>query len=229
MMRNIQTREGFEFWDKLNALPRYAFLLSPSGKSVQKFEDQAVGNWIDVHEAQKVVDQAQDEINQFRAERDALQLLLNAVDQRKDDFESLLEQVLTNADRGLPSELQRSIRQLLPAREAPPPANEAEREPFEAWHRRRFATRHSNGQPTRDMHNGIRDPNYGPPGQQNMWEAWQARAELQNHTGDATEKVIPRRSDQLREHTKMIAARNPEPDFSMIGIVHTPPMEYDEP
>ena len=86
MMRDIKTREGFEFWDKLNALPRYAFLLSPSGKSVQKFEDQAMGNWIDAHEAQKVVDQAQDEINQFRAERDALQLRLNAADQRIDEL-----------------------------------------------------------------------------------------------------------------------------------------------
>ncbi|OOG85755.1 hypothetical protein B0E42_13210 [Pseudomonas sp. A25(2017)] len=86
-MRNIKTREGFEFWDKLNALPRFAFLLSPSGKSVQKFEDQAMGNWIDVHEAQKVVDQAQDEINQFRAERDALQLLLNQRDEQNHSLE----------------------------------------------------------------------------------------------------------------------------------------------
>ncbi|WP_144401842.1 hypothetical protein [Pseudomonas lactis] len=83
-MRNIQTREGFEFWDKLNALPRYAFLLSPSGNSVQKFEDQAMGNWIDVHEAQKVVDQAQDDINQFRSERDALQQRLTAADEQID-------------------------------------------------------------------------------------------------------------------------------------------------
>ncbi|VCU63586.1 MULTISPECIES: hypothetical protein [Pseudomonas] len=67
-MRNTQTREGFEFWDKLNALPRYAFLLSPSGKSVQKFEDQAMGNWVDVHEAQKVVDQAQEAISELRDE-----------------------------------------------------------------------------------------------------------------------------------------------------------------
>ena len=67
-MRNIKTREGFEFWDKLNALPRYAFLLSPSGKSVQKFEDGAMGNWIDVHEAQKVVDQAQEVISELRDE-----------------------------------------------------------------------------------------------------------------------------------------------------------------
>ena len=91
MMRDIKTREGFEFWDKLNALPRYAFLLSPSGASVQKFEDKAMGNWIDVHEAQKVVDQAQDEINQFRAERDALQLRLNAADQRIDDCSGTCE------------------------------------------------------------------------------------------------------------------------------------------
>ena len=67
-MRNTQTREGFEFWDKLNALPRYAFLLSPSGKSVQKFEDRAMGNWVDVHEAQKVVDQAQEAISELRDE-----------------------------------------------------------------------------------------------------------------------------------------------------------------
>ena len=68
MMRDIKTREGFEFWDKLNALPRYAFLLSPSGNSVQKFEDQAIGNWIDVHEAQKVVDQAEERINERQDE-----------------------------------------------------------------------------------------------------------------------------------------------------------------
>ncbi|SFU98049.1 hypothetical protein [Pseudomonas sp. OV546] len=67
-MRNTQTREGFEFWDKLNALPRYAFLLSPSGKSVQKFEDQAMGNWIDVHEVQKIVEQAEDRISERQDE-----------------------------------------------------------------------------------------------------------------------------------------------------------------
>lgn len=79
-------RPGMEFWDKLNALPRFAFFLSPSGNSVQKFEDKALGNWIDAHEAQKVVDQAQEQINQFRAERDALQLRLNAADQRIDEL-----------------------------------------------------------------------------------------------------------------------------------------------
>lgn len=106
-MRNIKTREGFEFWDKLNALPRYAFLLSPSGNSVQKFEDKAMGNWIDVHEAQKIVDQAQDRISELRDELgaakgeydravnklDALQLRLTAADQRIDELTG------TGADR----------------------------------------------------------------------------------------------------------------------------------
>ena len=107
-MRDIKTREGFEFWDKLNALPRYAFLLSPSGTSVQKFEDKAMGNWIDVHEAQSVIDQAQERITELitsykalgelyagtqkgfermQAERDTLQLRLNAADQRIDELE----------------------------------------------------------------------------------------------------------------------------------------------
>jgi hypothetical protein len=53
-----------------------------------------------------------------------------------------------------------------------------ERALFEAWHRSKFATKHSTGQPTRDMHNGIYDENYGPKDQQQMWEVWQARASL---------------------------------------------------
>jgi regulator of replication initiation timing len=81
----IALRPGKEFWDKLNTLPRYMFLLKPSGNGVQKLED-FTGNWIDVHEAQQVVDQAQEENNQLRAERDALQLRLNAADQRIDEL-----------------------------------------------------------------------------------------------------------------------------------------------
>ena len=108
---------------------------------------------------------------------DELQQRLSAAEQRVDELESLLEQVLTNAERGLPHDIYRSLRALLP-RPVSPPANEAEREPFETWHRRRFATKHMTGAPTRDMHNGIHDPDYGPPNQQQMWEAWQARAAL---------------------------------------------------
>jgi hypothetical protein len=63
----------------------------------------------------------------------------------------------------------------------------------------------------------------------------------QDHVVGTTEKVaqpfteqfiedhLGKMPDQLRDHTKMIAARNPEPDFSLIGIVHTPPVEHDEP
>ena len=83
-MRNITTREGMEFWDKICALKHYGFLHSPDGKRVVKTE--GIGNWIDKYEAQQIVDQAQDEINQFRAERDALQLRLNAADQRIDEL-----------------------------------------------------------------------------------------------------------------------------------------------
>lgn len=63
-MRNVQTREGFEYWDQLNKLPRYMFLLPPSASYVQKLEDGA-GTWIDVHEAQRVVNAAQDKINEL--------------------------------------------------------------------------------------------------------------------------------------------------------------------
>jgi hypothetical protein len=81
----LAPRPGKEFWDKLNALPRYMFLLKPSDAGIQKLEDRT-GNWIDVHEAQQVVDQAQENINQLRAERDALQLRLNAADERIDQL-----------------------------------------------------------------------------------------------------------------------------------------------
>lgn len=83
-MRNVKTREGMEYWDKICSLKHYGFLHSPDGKRVVKTE--GIGNWIDKFEAQEIVDQAQDEINQYRAERDALQQLLN---QRDEQVESL--------------------------------------------------------------------------------------------------------------------------------------------
>lgn len=64
MIRNIQTREGYHVWDKLCAITRHAFLLSPEGNRVVKVPD--MGNWIDMHEAQQVVDDAQSEINVLR-------------------------------------------------------------------------------------------------------------------------------------------------------------------
>ncbi|WP_434590181.1 hypothetical protein M1D58_09735 [Pseudomonas sp. R4-76] len=85
MMRNIQTREGYEFWDKICAVQSYAFLLSPDGRRVVKTPD--IGDWIDKHEAQVIVDHAQEEFNVMKAERDALQQRLNAADQRIDELE----------------------------------------------------------------------------------------------------------------------------------------------
>jgi len=64
--RNIKTREGYEFWDKLCAIPKFGFLLSPSGDRVQKMA--GIGNWIDRDEAMQCMSDAQDEINALRAE-----------------------------------------------------------------------------------------------------------------------------------------------------------------
>lgn len=61
-------RAGLEFWDKICALKHYGFLLAPEGNRVVKAE--GIGNWIDMHEAQQVVDAAQSEINDLRADRD---------------------------------------------------------------------------------------------------------------------------------------------------------------
>lgn len=69
-VRNIKTREGYDYWDKLCAIPRYGFIHSPDNSRVLKAE--GIGNWIDQHAAQEVMDDAQSEVNQLRAERDAL-------------------------------------------------------------------------------------------------------------------------------------------------------------
>ena len=83
-MRDIKSREGFQFWDKICAVQSYAFLLSPDGRRVVKTPD--IGYWIDKHEAQVIVDHAQEEFNVMKAERDALQLRLNAADQLNDEL-----------------------------------------------------------------------------------------------------------------------------------------------
>lgn len=99
----------------------------------------------------------------------------NRLRRRNDALSAALEEVLENAERGLPCPLHTKLRQLLP--KAPPaPADEAERPGFEAWHCERFKTKHLTGAPTRDKHGGVWDKEYGPPRQQLMWEAWQARA-----------------------------------------------------
>lgn len=69
-VRNVKTREGYDYWDKLCAIPRYGFIHSQDNSRVLKAE--GIGNWIDQHAAQEVVDEAQDEINSLRQQRDAL-------------------------------------------------------------------------------------------------------------------------------------------------------------
>ena len=75
-LRNGKTREGYDYWDKLCAIPRHAFLFSPCGKRILATPN--MGTWIDEHAAQEVVDQAQDEINKLRAENEKLRMQLSA-------------------------------------------------------------------------------------------------------------------------------------------------------
>ncbi|MDD1966988.1 hypothetical protein NPS29_16790 [Pseudomonas putida] len=72
MSRNIQTREGYEFWDRLNAIPKYGFLLNDQGNGVVRAE--GVGDWIERHPAQVVVDDAQAEVNGLREQNAKLEL-----------------------------------------------------------------------------------------------------------------------------------------------------------
>lgn len=106
-MRNVNTREGYEFWDKICAVQSYAFLLSPDGRRVVKTPD--IGDWIDKHEAQVIVDHAQEEFNVVKAERDALQLRLNAADQRNDE---LTQRKAEPVEWGAPKTVRQLIQQL---------------------------------------------------------------------------------------------------------------------
>lgn len=71
MARNIETREGYEFWDRLCRLQHYSFFLG-DGPSVRRVED-GTGNWIEVYGAQSVMDDAQSEVNELREQNAALE------------------------------------------------------------------------------------------------------------------------------------------------------------
>jgi hypothetical protein len=78
-----------KYWKRICAIPAYMFLLSPSGNRVQKMEG---GNWIDQHEAQKVIDAAEEELTGLLAERDALKAeceSLRCVEPNYEDVERL--------------------------------------------------------------------------------------------------------------------------------------------
>jgi len=93
MPRNIQTREGYELWDRLNAIPHYGFLLNAQGNGVVRAE--GIGDWIERHAAQVVVDDAQSDLNTLREENARLQaevttLSKNVVEFTRDDFDQTL-------------------------------------------------------------------------------------------------------------------------------------------
>lgn len=75
-VRNFKTREGYDVWDKLCAIPKFGFLIGPSG-GVVKVAD--IGNWIDRDEAQSVVDEAQCEVNLLRHEASAAQAIIDGL------------------------------------------------------------------------------------------------------------------------------------------------------
>jgi hypothetical protein len=63
-------REGMEYWDKICSVKHYGFIHSPDNSRVLKVE--GIGSWIDMYEAQNVVDAAQHEINDLKAENESL-------------------------------------------------------------------------------------------------------------------------------------------------------------
>lgn len=93
MSRNIKTREGYEFWDRLNAIPHYGFLLNQQGNGVIRAE--GIGDWIERHPAQVVVDDAQTEVNVLREENARLKaevtaLSKNVVEFTREDFDATI-------------------------------------------------------------------------------------------------------------------------------------------
>lgn len=66
-MRNIETREGYDLWDKVNKLPRFNFWRGGDDEkgTVIRVPDK-YGSWVEHHEVQKLADEYQDEINSLR-------------------------------------------------------------------------------------------------------------------------------------------------------------------
>lgn len=92
-------REGKEYWDKICSVKRYGFIHSQDNSRVLKVE--GLGSWIDMYEAQNVVDAAQDEINSLRSTRkdllEALQNLENDNGQIPDHAWKLVQDAIAKA------------------------------------------------------------------------------------------------------------------------------------
>lgn len=72
-MRDVQTREGYEWWDQFCQLPRYNFLLESKDQHnrVVRWEN-ASGTYIEQYAASELVDQMQAKINILKSEVAAL-------------------------------------------------------------------------------------------------------------------------------------------------------------
>lgn len=66
-MRNIQTREGYDLWDKVHKLPRFNFWRGGEDEkgSVVRVPEKH-GNWVNFDDLTDLADEYQDEINLLR-------------------------------------------------------------------------------------------------------------------------------------------------------------------
>jgi hypothetical protein len=73
MAQDQNTREGFKYWDKFCAIPRFSFWRGGDDEkgSVITVPDKT-GGWIEQYEAAKIVDEMQDVINELESEKKAL-------------------------------------------------------------------------------------------------------------------------------------------------------------
>ncbi|WP_053076066.1 hypothetical protein [Pseudomonas weihenstephanensis] len=74
-MRNIETREGYDLWDKAHELPRFNFWRGGEDEkgSVIRVPEKH-GNWINFNDLTTLADQYQDEINSLRERLARLEL-----------------------------------------------------------------------------------------------------------------------------------------------------------
>lgn len=98
MSRNIKTRDGFDFWDRLNAIPHYGFLLNERGNGVVRAE--GVGYWIERNAAQVIVDDAQSEVNVLREENVKLRADVVRLSRDADRYEVLRQENIDTIDNG---------------------------------------------------------------------------------------------------------------------------------
>lgn len=72
-MKNTQTREGLEWWDKLNKLPRFLFqLLKNEERYLVKKVETSIGLHIEKFAAEELVSEMQDVINELTQENSVL-------------------------------------------------------------------------------------------------------------------------------------------------------------